>query len=484
MSAGDSNARERPRTPTASLRTNEEETRMGTRDKLRRNWRLYAKVASAVAMAAMTVAGCGGGDSDQGSKPAASGKKVDMAAELKKPAKLTYWAWTPKLDEKVKLFEKKYPNIDVKLVNAGQGPPAYAKLRTALKAKSGAPDVAQVEFSHIPTFTITNDLLDLTPYGANDVAGQFEEWTWKQVAKDGKIYAIPADTGPMGMLYRKDIFDKNGIEVPKTWEEFATASRALHKKDPEVFMTNLANNDIGSLLGLMWQAGSRPFSVESTEKIGLNVADDGAKRWADLWTPLIKEGVISTDAGFNNAWFRGLSNGKYATWLAAAWGPGYLQGTAAKTSGKWRAAPLPQWSDGEQVSGAWGGSTAAVIASTKAPAAAAEFAKFINTDPEAVDVGVKKSFLFPPQKDYLASPEFTEAKLKFYGGQQVNKLFAEISKTVPKDFEWNPFEDFVASKANETLGSAMTKKQDLNKGLQAWQEAVSTYAKQQGFEVK
>ena len=446
-------------------------------------WRATLSVVLALAAAA-GAAGCGGGDEgEDGGSNAASTKQVDMAAELKKPAKLTFWAWTPGLEKKVKLFEEKYPNIDVKLVNAGQGPAAYAKLRTALKAKRGAPDVAQIEFSHIPTFTITKDLLDLTPYGAADVKDQFVEWTWEQIALDGGIYAIPQDTGPMGMLYRKDIFDKHGIEVPKTWEEFAAASRRLHEADPKIFMTNLANNDIGSLLGLMWQAGARPFNVESTEQIGLNVQDEGATRWAEFWTPLVQEGVISTDAGFNNQWFRSLASGRYATWLAAAWGPGYLQGTAAKTSGKWRAAPLPQWEEGEEVSGAWGGSTSAVIKTTKAPAAAAEFAKFINTDAEAVESGVKEAFLFPPQKEYLASAEFRDQKLEFYGGQKVNELFAQISETVPTDFEWNPFQDFVSSTANTTLGAALAKRQDLKEGLAKWQEGIVKYAKQQGFSV-
>ena len=61
----------------------------------------------------------------------------------------------------------------------------------------------------------------------------------------------------------------------------------------------------------------------------------------------------------------------------------FLQGTAENTSGLWRAAPLPQWNAGEEVSGNWGGSSDAVLASTKNPIAAYELAKFINLDEES-----------------------------------------------------------------------------------------------------
>ena len=39
------------------------------------------------------VQACGGGDSGGGG--GGSTKQVDMAAELKKPANITVWAWTP-----------------------------------------------------------------------------------------------------------------------------------------------------------------------------------------------------------------------------------------------------------------------------------------------------------------------------------------------------------------------------------------------------
>ena len=60
---------------------------------------------------------------------------------------LTCWAWAPGTDLMAKKFKEKYPNIKVKVENVGQGPPHYVKLRNAIKAGTGLPDVAQIEFN-------------------------------------------------------------------------------------------------------------------------------------------------------------------------------------------------------------------------------------------------------------------------------------------------------------------------------------------------
>lgn len=109
---------------------------------------------------------------------------------------------------------------------------------------------------------------------------------------------------------------------------------------------------------------------------------------------------------FTDAWFAALNNGKYATWLTAAWGPVFLAGAAKSTAGKWRAAPLPQWDPARPVSGNWGGSTTAVIKGTRSPIVAAEFAKFLNSDPESAKLFATKQFFFPATKPLLADPSF------------------------------------------------------------------------------
>ena len=201
---------------------------------------LGAGVAVALALAA-----CGGGGSGTASTAVATSVgQAAIAKAMTTPTSLTFWSWVPGIEKEVALFHKAYPEIDVKVVNAGQGAPQYTKLRTALSAGTGAPDAVQIEYQAIPTFTVTNALLDLRPYGADKLASQFVDWTWGQVTgANGEVWAIPQDSGPMGMLYRQDILDKYGITPPTTYAEFADAARKLHSADPTKYLTNLASNE-------------------------------------------------------------------------------------------------------------------------------------------------------------------------------------------------------------------------------------------------
>ena len=436
------------------------------------------------ALSAFVVAACGGGDDaasdDAGSKEK---KKVDVAAELKKPAELTLWAWTPGTDKAVAMFMKAYPNIKVKVQNVGQGAPHYRKVRTVLKSGKGLPDLIQMEFQFIPSYTITKDLLDLEPYLPDNFLSRYPEWLQKQINVQGGIYGVPWDTGPLGFIYRKDLLDKAGIkEPPKTWDEFADAARKYHKANPKSYLVNMPGAQTGQWLGLYWQNGARPFEG-TAENLTVNLTDPKIKQVTDFWDPLIKEGVISRDADFNDNWYQGLANGKYAGWVAAAWGPIFLQGTAKKTSGKWRAAELPQWKEGDHISGNWGGSTIAALKSTKHPAAAAELSRWLLQEKEPVDFFSLKQFLFPPMTETLKQPNWVDQKNEFYGGQEVNKLYAQISDTVSKDWEWSPIHEYVNTQGGDIQGKALQRGQTMSSTLQPWQDAVVKYAKQQGIKV-
>jgi multiple sugar transport system substrate-binding protein len=67
---------------------------------------------------------------------------------------LEFWSWVGGLDKTVKDFEQAFPNIKIHVNNVGGGPAEYEKLQTALKAGSGAPDVAQVEYDFLPSFMV------------------------------------------------------------------------------------------------------------------------------------------------------------------------------------------------------------------------------------------------------------------------------------------------------------------------------------------
>ena len=448
--------------------------------------RRFLVSSAAAATSAWLLAACGGGDTAPGtdSSPAQQIPQADIDKALDTETTLTFWTWVPDITNQVKMFTDAYPKITVNTVNVGQGAPHYQKMRTAIQSGQGAPDVAQVEFQFLNSFTLgEGDLLDLTPYAPADLASSYAEWVWSQVNTNGGLWGIPQDIGPMGLLYREDLLGEAGVEVPKTYDDFAAAAETYRGKSSNSFLVNVAPNQPGQLVAYLWQAGVRPFSFDGAETVKVDLANDQAKQVVKFWGDLVTNGTASNDPDFNDSWFQGLANGKWATLPIAAWGPVFLQGTAGKTSGKWRAADLPQWDASQTVSSNWGGSTDAVLKSSENPIAASQLALWINTNKESALRFANEQFLFPAMNEILTDPSFTGQESEFYGGQKVNEKFAQISETVSTDFGWLPFMDYVYTNFNETLGKAFADKTDAVAGLQAWQDACVKFAQDQGFTV-
>lgn len=432
--------------------------------RLFRRARLSATLALAVLLATL-VAACGGGGT-----AATSG-----------PVTLTFWSWVPNLQQAVNQFQQTHPTIKIKLENVGSGPGEYTKLTNALKAGSGAPDVVQIEYAYLPEFELQNKLVDLSQYGANSVKSDFVPWTWGQVSQGSKVYAIPQDSGPMGLLYRTDIFQKYHLAVPTTWAQYAQEALQLHQDNPKISMANFSASDGSWFTALAWQAGSQPFKVNGTN-LTIHLNDAAAEQVANYWGPLIKAGAVSPMSDWTNDWYADFSNGTLATWVTAAWAPTDLEGSAAKSSGLWRAAPLPQWTAGGHASANWGGSSDAVTTQSKYPAQAAEFAEWLNTNPQSVATLCEKLSLFPTQNAELTSSSFNTG-VSFYGGQNVNQVFAQSSQNVNVGFQWSPFEDYVLTQVQNQLASAVQGKISFDQALQNAQNTVVSYAQSQGFTV-
>ncbi|MYS27407.1 extracellular solute-binding protein, partial [Streptomyces sp. SID7804] len=285
-----------------------------------------------------------GGSGDEGSGPKTVSES-DVRAALDKGGTITVWAWEPTLEQVAADFEKEHPKVEVNLVNAGTNNDQYKALQNAISAKKGVPDVAQVEYYAMGQYALTEQLTDLTGFGADKLADRFSPGPWNGVKAGGEgIYGLPMDSGPMALFYNKKVFDKHGIEVPATWDEYVEAARALKKADPKAYITNDAG-DAGFTTSLLWQAGSRPYRVDGT-KVGIDFSDRGAKAYTDTWQKLLDEKLVAPVTSWSDEWYKGLGDGTIATLAIGAWMPANLASGVKDAAGDWRVAPLPQWQAG------------------------------------------------------------------------------------------------------------------------------------------
>jgi multiple sugar transport system substrate-binding protein len=442
--------------------------------------RAAVTITSIAAVAALTLTGCTPGETP--SSTAGSITDAQREEALNTPTELTFWTWVPDIQDQVDLFEKEYPAINVTVENVGQGLDHYSKVRTASQAGTG-PDVIQLEYQFISSFALTGELLDLTPYGGADLADEYSPGVWNQVLANDEVLAIPQDSGPLGNLYREDILKEAGVTAPPaTWADYKTAAEAV-KANTDSYIGNMAPNQGAGWLALLWQAGVKPFGYDGGEGVTVNVNSPEAKEVMAYWQDMIQSDLVSVDPDFTDEWYAGLNQGKYAGWLTAAWAPVFLSGAAADTSGKWRAAPLPQWDASAPATGNWGGSADAVLKTSKNPIAAYELAKWINNAQEPALLFATQQHFFPTAISVLEDPAFAGDQPEFYGGQKVNELFADISATVDTDWEWLPYMEYAYTTFNETFGAAVAAKGDLSAGLDAWQATLVEYGTQQGFAV-
>lgn len=445
-------------------------------------------VAAGAALAIASLAACGGGDSTADSTGGGGGGSTSCTNEIAKPdaEQVTVWAWYPAFDQVVDQFNDTHDDVQICWTNAGQGADEYTKFSTAIEANSGAPDVIMLESEVLSTFTIRDALVDLAPYGAADLESDYTAGAWSDVTNGDKIYAIPVDGGPMGMLFRQDIFDEYGVAVPTTWDEFATAAQQLKDAGYDGYITNYPTNGNALNYALFAQAGWEPFQYDSANPtdIGIDVNSQPAKDVLTYWDDLIQKGLVSTDDAFTADYNTSLVDGTYAVYLAAAWGPGYLQGLSdADSDAVWQAAPLPQWDASDPVQVNWGGSTFAVTSQATDPEAAATVAQEIFGTEDAWKIGIEEGALFPLWKPILESDYFVDLEYPFFGGQQINKDVFLDAAAGYSGFTFSPFQTYAYDQQTQMLYSMVQGERDSDTALDDLQSALVTYAQGQGFTV-
>jgi multiple sugar transport system substrate-binding protein len=336
---------------------------------------------------------------------------------------LTFWSFNPPIQQQVDLFNQTHPNIHVTYHTEPSGfGQYYPKILTAVRA-GNAPDVALIEYQYIPTMAANQALVDISKYGADSVANQFDPAAWALAGENGAQYGYPQDTGPMALFYNKKIFAQAGITTPPaTWADFAADAVKIHALGPKYYITSFPPQSTGWYQGLTWQSGAQWFSIDTAKnawKVSINSA--ASKQVADFWQNLLSQNLVSTVADFGNDWAAGLNNGTIAAWPSAVWGQGVIPGDAKDQTNNWAVAKMPQWTAGANATAMWGGSAISVIAGTKHPAEANEFAQWYLTNSQSLQIGVQQIGWYP--SNMQARSTATNAQNAYYGNQVVDQVF-------------------------------------------------------------
>ena len=126
-------------------------------------------------------------------------------------------------------FQAANPDIEV-VLNTTEHEAFKTAIRTILAADKG-PDVATwFAGNRMAGFVADGLFADISDVWASEGWDSSMASTMPSVSFDGKQYAVPYSYYQWGIYYRKDIYEANGISIPKTYDEFLDNCKKLKAK--------------------------------------------------------------------------------------------------------------------------------------------------------------------------------------------------------------------------------------------------------------
>ncbi|HEX2822189.1 MAG TPA: ABC transporter substrate-binding protein [Streptosporangiaceae bacterium] len=131
----------------------------------------------------------------------------------------------------INAFEKQYPNIHVTLVSASTDTDTNrATLATQIAGGSSSPDVFMGDVIWPAQFGAHQLAVPLSQYLPSSYWSKFAPGLVAGATYKGAIYGSPLFEDQGFLYYRKDLLTKDGLPVPKTWEQLETDAKAVLAK--------------------------------------------------------------------------------------------------------------------------------------------------------------------------------------------------------------------------------------------------------------
>lgn len=183
-------------------------------------------VAASVAALTLTLAACSSGDGsgDEGSGATGNFEYLSLAENTAVKDTLTTLSTdlctAEESDAPLKVTTQPQASFDQQLqLLAGQG------ALPSVFATGNSPDV--IKDVHGSDQLVDIDA-ELEALGKSDAIIPAARSTIEALY-DGEVYVLPTEFNVEGIWYNKSLFEKNGIEVPTTWDDLVAASATLEK---------------------------------------------------------------------------------------------------------------------------------------------------------------------------------------------------------------------------------------------------------------
>ncbi|AKI97601.1 ABC transporter substrate-binding protein [Kosmotoga pacifica] len=160
---------------------------------------------------------------------------VLMATFAVAKIKITYFGDNnPNSSEAIltRLFNASQDEIEVEfLIQSWSTDDKHTALVTRLGAEDPNPTVFMGDVIWPAEFAAAGWAMDLTDYFTKDELEDFLPGTIQSCTYEGRLYAVPMFTDAGLLYYRKDLLEKYGYDVPKTWDELVKVAKDISEKE-------------------------------------------------------------------------------------------------------------------------------------------------------------------------------------------------------------------------------------------------------------
>lgn len=311
------------------------------------------------------------------------------AAAAEKAVALEWWPIGERAtaEKMVQIFEGKHPNIKINIFfPTGGWEDRWEKLNVTSAGGVG-PDVVRTKEYWIPELAVKGMIRPIDDFLKRDWNEIKPEPHYYQMllrnnnSYQGQIYGLPAHNFWPMLHYNQRLFDDGGIlGPPKTWDEFRVLARKLTKDkngdgNPDVFGTNLYTYDRLEPTAILWS-----FLLYALPRGGEML------RWQDnrpAYTFNTPENLDALKFNIENMYGFGIqakpkdpsdpNKEQVAMWFTGQFGWG---GMDRSYQIPWKVALVPEARSRMTFTE---GNSYLMLASTKHPAEAWEFMKFLNS---------------------------------------------------------------------------------------------------------
>ncbi|MCF3933880.1 sugar ABC transporter substrate-binding protein [Acuticoccus sp. M5D2P5] len=217
-------------------------------------------------------------------------------------------------------FTSKHPDIQIEWVTLEENV-LRQRVTTDIATKGGQYDVMTIGTYEVPIWARQGWLVPLDDLGDDYDVDDLLPAIRNGLSVDGKLYAAPFYGESSMVMYRKDLFEKAGLEMPEepTWEFIGEAARKLTDKSNEIYGICLRGKagwgeNMALLTAMANSFGARWFDMDWNPQFDSQQWKDTLNFYLDLMKDAGPPGASSNGFNENLALFQ---SGKCGMWIDA-----------------------------------------------------------------------------------------------------------------------------------------------------------------------